>query len=204
MENAAELTTAALTTNAPVAPLNVVATIDWAKPTWDLFIILLFLIAVLIYGVSLGRDRVITILVSTYVAMAVVNYAPFLEAGSAEININDVFVLRLTSFVGVFVLLFFLLSHSALVNTVASSDTTGSWWHIIIYSILQVGLLVAVVLSYLPEAALTVISPTTRAVFLGEWSLFGWIMAPVLAMTILKGGARKRRRRIRDDDDDDE
>ena len=107
MENVAtELTTAALSTNVAAQPLHVVANIDWAKPTWDLFIILLFLIAVLIYGVS-GRDRVITILLSTYVSMAVVNYAPFLKAGAAEININDIFALRLTSFVGVFVLLFF-------------------------------------------------------------------------------------------------
>ena len=89
-------------------------------------------------------------------------------------------------------------------NTVASSDTNGRWWHIIIYSILQVGLLVAVVLSYLPESALAVISPNTRTIFLGDWSLFGWILAPVLAMAILKGGARKRRRRMRDDDDEDE
>ena len=66
------------------------------NPTWDLFI-LIFLLSRLIYTASRGRrDRIIVILVSIYMSLAIVNYIPFVSSSGANISVNDAFALRVT------------------------------------------------------------------------------------------------------------
>src|SRR5687767_4847400 len=94
--------------------------VNWASPSWDLFIVLFFLVTVFLYGMSLGRDRIIVILVSIYMALAVVSNAPILGKLDATVNLGQFFAFRVTTFLGIFVLLFFLLSRSALLKTFGS------------------------------------------------------------------------------------
>ena len=84
--------------------------VNWLEPSWDLFIILFFVVASLMYGLSLGRDRLLVILVSIYMSLAVVEYVPFITNFNASININDTFALRVSVFLGIFIILFFFLS----------------------------------------------------------------------------------------------
>jgi hypothetical protein len=101
----------------------------------------------------------------------------------------------------VFIALFFLMSRSALLSTVASSDTHGSWWQVMLFSLLHVGLLISITLSFLPPSASQGLAPLTQKIFVQETSRFLWIIAPIAAMIFIKGGAaEKRRRRERDDD----
>jgi hypothetical protein len=166
-----------------------VANVDWTTPSWDLFIVLFFIIAAFIYGLSLGRDRVIAILVSVYMALAVVNTAPFIGNYDTEIGVTDLFVLKLSTFVGVLVLLFFLLSRSALLATVANSDSRGSWWQVLLFSFLHVGLIISIVLSLLPDSFTSGLSPLTQSIFTSEISTFIWVIAPIVAMVVIRGGA---------------
>ncbi len=178
-----------------------VASVDWAHPSWDLFIILFFVVAALLYGLSLGRDRVIVILISVYMALAVVNSAPGIGNYQADIGVDQFFVFRVSAFVVVFVALFFLMSRSALLATVASSDKAGSWWQVLFFSFLHVGLLISITLSFLPPSASAHLAPLTQKIFVQDTSRFLWIVAPILAMILIKGGAAKTRRRREDDDD---
>ncbi|MFH0951758.1 MAG: hypothetical protein V1838_01065 [Patescibacteria group bacterium] len=171
-----------------------VANVDWNNPTWDLFIILFFIIAAFIYGLSLGRDRVIAILVSVYMALAVVNAAPFIGNYDTEIGVANIFVLRLSTFVAVLVLLFFLLSRSALLATVANSDAKGSWWQVLLFSFLHVGLIVSIVLSLLPDSFVAGLTPLTQTIFTTELARFLWIVAPIAAMILIRGGASDKKR----------
>lgn len=171
-----------------------VANIDWSKPTWDLFIILFFIIAALLYGLSLGRDRVLVILVSVYMALAVVNTAPYIGNYTADIGVDQFFVFRISAFVVVFIALFFLMSRSALLSTVASSDSAGSWWQVLLFSLLHVGLLISITLSFLPATADDGLAPLTRTLFTSEGGRFFWIVAPIVAMVVIKGGASEKKR----------
>ncbi|MBD3250914.1 hypothetical protein GF380_00325, partial [Candidatus Uhrbacteria bacterium] len=91
--------------------------INWAVPTWDLFIALFFIVGALLYGLSMGRDRVIIVLISSYMALAVVGNAPLLQNIQAyEIGFGDEnFVIKIGLFIAAFLLLFFLVSRSALI-----------------------------------------------------------------------------------------
>ena len=158
--------------------------INWLQPTWDLFILLFFVIASLIYGFSLGRDRIIVILVSIYISLAIVNYVPFLSEFTANISVNDAFALRVSVFLGIFILLFFFLSHSALLRTLGHSSTQGGVIQVLFFSFLHVGLLLSVTLSFFPTDLSEILSDFTQMIFLSDLMKAFWVIAPVLAMGI--------------------
>ncbi|HAH04186.1 MAG: hypothetical protein UV78_C0075G0006 [Parcubacteria group bacterium GW2011_GWA2_43_17] len=170
--------------------------LDWSKPSWDLFIILFFLAASLIYGLSMGRDRAIVVIVSIYMALAVVDYAPFAENLIKGTAIEQFFLFKITSFVAVFILLFYLLAQSALLNTIASRSATRSWWQAILFSFLQVGLLISIVLSFLPAQSLAVFSGFTQKIFMTDSARFVWIIMPIILMALIKKPKRGRRHEI--------
>jgi hypothetical protein len=147
--------------------------------------VLFFLVTVFLYGLSLGRDRVIVILVSIYMALAVVNSAPFIKQVDASVNIGQWFAFKVTTFLGLFVLLFFLMSRSALQNTFGKL-ANGAWWQVMLFSTFHVGLLVSITLSFLPPDAVNALAPITRQVFASEMARFLWIVAPIGAMSLLK------------------
>jgi hypothetical protein len=164
--------------------------LNWFQPTWDLFIILFFVIAALVYGISLGRDRILVILVAIYMALAVVKYLPFLTEFSARISVNDAFAFRVSIFLGLFILLFFFLSQSALLRTFASGAAQGSLIQVIVYSVLHVGLLISVTLSFFPQDLSGVLSPLTQTLFLSDAAKAVWIITPLLAMAIFGRGKK--------------
>jgi len=174
--------------------------IDWTRPTWDLFIILFFVVAAFLYGLSLGKDRIIVILVSVYMSLAIVEHAPFLNSDGFRESINNVvnqfFVFQITAFIFLFILLFLVITRSALLKTIASSDSPGKWWHVMLFSVLHVGLLVSIILSYLPkESVEQVLAPLTQRVFTTDLAQSFWMIAPVAAMIVFKGGASEKKKR---------
>lgn len=174
------------------AAVKALENINWLNPTWDLFILIFFIVASLIYGISLGRDRIIVILVSIYMSLAIVNYIPFVSEFSANISVNDAFALRVTVFLGIFILLFFFLSHSALMRTLGHGATQGKLWQVMIFSFLHVGLLVSVTLSFFPTDLVDVLSQFTRALFLSDIARAAWVLLPVIAMALFGGGKEDR------------
>ncbi len=159
---------------------------DLSNPSWDLFIIVFFVIAALLYGLSLGRDRIIVILVSIYMSLAVVHVIPDFVL---NIGFNDEFAFQITTFIAVFVVLFFLISRSALLRTIGAGSSEGKWYQTIIFSVLHVGLLISITMSFLPGTIMEKFAPLTQQVFTNEWAAFGWIIAPIVAMILF--GSRK-------------
>ncbi len=170
--------------------------VDWSHPSWDLFIILFFVIAAFLYGLSLGRDRIIVILVSIYMSLAVATNAPFLRDVGFQQSVNEklqsLFVIQISMFLFVFILLFFLLSRSALMKTIGAGDESGKWWHVFLFSFLHVGLIISIVLSFLPADALNNLSLLTRQIFTSDIGRFVWIVGPILAMIIVRGKGEKK------------
>lgn len=160
--------------------------INWATPTWDLFVILFFIVAAFLYGLSLGRNRVIVILVSIYMALAIVNTAPYLNDFSAEISYNSASIVKFTVFVGLFIVLFFLLSRGALTRTFSGSESSGAWWQSIVFSFFHVGLILSILLSYLPQEMLNHVSEGMRNLFVSDPAKFFWLVMPILMMVLIR------------------
>ena len=165
--------------------MAIFSAIDFSTPTWDLFIILFFIGSVFLYGFTLGRDRVLTILISIYMALAVVNTAPYISALKAEVSMGQMFALKVATFVGLFVILFFLIARSALLRNF-TGDVTGNWSHVFVFSVLHVGLLTSVTLSFLPLNALNHLAPITKIVFTSDPGKLAWLILPIVAMVFMK------------------
>ncbi len=192
--------TATSTTNAAGQSANFLQHVDWTRPTWDLFIILFFMVAAFLYGLSLGRDRIIVILVSIYMSLAIVEHTPFLNSEGFQNAINGVisqfFVFQISAFIVLFIVLFLLISRTALLKTIAAADSPGPWWQVLLYSILHVGLIVSIILSYFPKETIdNVLAPLTRQVFTTQLAQSVWILGPVVAMIVFKGGASEKKKR---------
>ncbi len=158
--------------------------INWSVPSWDVFVYLFFVIGAFLYGFSLGRDRIIVILVSIYMALAVVGNAPIINQVNIALKLTDNVVLQISLFLGLFVLLFFLLSRSALVKTIGENSAPGKWWQVIIFSFLQVGLLISIALSFLPAETLTAFSEQTRQIFISDYGKSAWLILPIVFMAL--------------------
>jgi hypothetical protein len=166
--------------------MDFLTNINWAEPNWDLFIILFFVVAAFLYGLSLGRDRVIVILVSIYMALAIVNTAPYLNSFTAEISFDNASIFKVTIFLGIFIILFFLLSRSALLNTIAASDSPGRWWQSILFSFFHVGLILSILMSYLPKEISSHVSEGMRNLFISDPAKFFWLVAPIIIMVMVR------------------
>lgn len=169
--------------------------VSLSTPSWDLFIILFFVIAIFLYGISLGRDRNIIILIGIYMSLAVVNSAPFktLEDRLGTLAVGKFMVLKTVLFLGTFIVLFFLLSRSSLLKSIGF-QMSGPWWHAFLFSVLHVGLLVSVALSFMPEGALDRLAPITKLVFTSDMGRFAWVIAPIIAIIILPENLIRRGR----------
>lgn len=161
--------------------------LNWSNPTWDLIILVFFILAVLIYTFALGRDRIVAVLVSTYVALAVATNLPFMDRITELIHNNNVFKFQASSFIIIFVLVFILASRGSLM----SGYFSGSLWQVVILSILQIGLMISIVLSFLPTSSLTQLSEYTKIIFLGDFGKFCWIVLPILALAFFRGSGRR-------------
>jgi hypothetical protein len=181
--NAATATTAI--TNVGGDVMTYLSRVNWSAPSWDLFIVIFFLVTVFLYGMSLGRDRVIVILVSIYMALAVVSKLPLISSVVNNAKFGQFFALKVTTFLGIFVLLFFMMSRSALQKTFGNLGA-GKWWQIMLFSTFHVGLLVSITLSFLPPEAVASLAPLTRQVFASEGGQFFWIIAPIIGMAVIK------------------
>lgn len=179
---------------APDQLRTIVSGISWSHPTWDLFIALFVIGSVFVYGLSLGRDRSILIILALYIAEAIVRAAPWpkslldMTIGGSTLSVPGV------SYLIMFIVTLFLLARTTIFTT---SSRAAPWWQSLIFSVLQACLLISTVLYLLPPAAVHGLQPLTRQIFVDGPARFAWLMAPIFAFTLLKG----RRRRTNDDYD---
>ncbi|EKD32734.1 MAG: hypothetical protein ACD_76C00156G0001 [uncultured bacterium] len=172
--------------NAAQSATSAAQQINWANPNWDLFLILFFVVASLLYGISLGRDRLIVIMVSVYMALAVVSFIPFIQPVASGVA-GGLFAVRMTAFLGLFILLFFFLSQTALLSALGSKIGRGPIWHIMLLSILHAGLLISVTLSFFPQSITDALSVSTRNFFISDFAKAVWIILPIFGMMLGKG-----------------
>jgi hypothetical protein len=157
--------------------------INWTQPSWDLLIIFLFIVSAFFYGFSLGRNRIIVILISIYMALAVANNFPYLKEITSQTPLAKLFAFQVLFFLIIFIISLFLLSRAGLPQGIRGR---GRWWEIIIFSILHVGLLISVILSFLPSEALKELIPFTQLIFVSDLARFLWIALPIVAMVLIK------------------
>jgi len=170
-------------------------------PTWDLFITLCFLIG-LGYGLILGRERIITTLVASFIGFAVANEvgnAIFATLSGSNL-INDsiwvktnlsVFAVKTT----LFALIVVLLTTKGEFGAIPGAFSTGLKGVLVtgLYSFLTSGLVISSIISFLPENALNALlaqSTLANSVLIyRNWWLIGPVILMIALGTFASGGS---------------
>lgn len=165
--------------------------LDVNSPSWDLFIYLFFIIGVFVYGFTLGRSRILMLLISTYIALAVLHAFTLTQAGvagqsSVTVGASPFFIIQITAFIGALLLVFFALANTGLRRAAGIEDKHGKVWQIIAFSIAASGLMVASVLSFIPPDRSAGLLEGTRSIFSTPTALLIWTVLPIVLMFFVK------------------
>lgn len=140
----------------------------------------------IIYAFTAGRGRIINILLSIYIAKLLVDEAPFLShAITKELPSSLLALQQLATFTIVFLILFLFLGRYAF-RTSADGRQAVAIVFSLVFSVLQIGLLINTVLSFLPTLAQESFQPLIQLLFIKSPAGFIWLIAP-LAFLILLG-----------------
>jgi hypothetical protein len=163
---------------------NLLGSVNFHNPSWDAFIFFLWIIVSIIYSFSSGRGRIISILVSVYMSELLVNQAPFLSAAIGTKFGLALYLARLGTFLVLFGFLFLVLSRFVF-RTSVESRGFSSWLYSLIFGFLQVGFLISVIFSFLPQELKTNFAPLVRMVFITDTAVFVWLLLPIVFLVIL-------------------
>ncbi|MEK7589557.1 MAG: hypothetical protein AAB479_02975 [Patescibacteria group bacterium] len=148
----------------------------------ELFVMLI-IVAVFLYGMSIGKTRALMSLLAIYVALTLTNLFPFLETLTKAVPESfEPYFIKVGLFFALYISAFFILYRSSL-RRLSMGDMALT--KVLLISLFQIGFIGAVMASFIPEAtsekSLGVIYPfigTPLALFV--WSLISLAILPLM------------------------
>lgn len=152
-----------------------------AVPSVVVFLLVLAGIG-LLYGFVAGRDRIVHVILSLYVALAIVTNAPLLSYIYRWFQAVPSVRARLLCFLGVFLGVFFLLWRSHLLRNMARAR--GRLWEAGLFSLLQMGLVMTIVFLLVPREAVNPLPGLLKNLFVSDLGRSLWLIAPLIALIV--------------------
>ncbi len=163
---------------------NLISSINWTVPTWDLFIIIFFTAVGILFAFTLGRARVLFVLLSQYIGLAITSTLPFItDETSSKFHLGSVSALKVVVFIFCVVILFVLFSRMGALSSFSGKINPLV---VLLFSFLLVGLLISIILSFLPAETISSFAPITKKLFTTNVSKLAWMLVPILAMVLIK------------------
>ena len=155
--------------------------------TWDLGVIAFLFFAAFFYGLNVGSSRMVTFLVSLYFAVILLEYAPYIDRFLGTFVGFQRIAVETGIFVVVALVLFLLISGSALRSALrAPKKEESRWWHLLLLGFVTTGVFTASVLAFFPESYYNNLSVITRELFIFNNAIFWWSLAGILSFVILR------------------
>ena len=152
-----------------------------SHPTWDVILLFVLLAVGFFYGISAGKTRVAATIIYTYVALAVFSVLPTNKLASFFGGV-EIFLVKIVVFCALFLVLAFLLGSRKKRGFAPAS----SWWQIFLLSLLQVGFLIHIILSFLPEEKIKMLAPITKRFFANPDLHIWWLVIPIAVIVLLR------------------
>jgi hypothetical protein len=164
---------------------SLVQSFNWHTPSWDLFIMIFWGVAGVIYAFAAGRGRILTILISVYMSQLIVIKAPFLSAEiGKKLPTTALSLQQLATFIVLFLIFFIFLGRYAF-KTSADGRKMSSVGFGIVFALLQVGLLINIIIGYLPDMYKNSLDPLIQVLFVKDPATFVWLILPVAFLIFL-------------------
>lgn len=163
--------------------------LNLANPKWDAVVFVFIFITTLFYGIGLTRNKILSFLFSSYIALAVMDSLPFISSWWSGLHVDSELN---ASFIFLAILIFivaFIFSHIALNNYFSKEGSKGSMIQNFFLSFLHVGLLTNVILSSFPPEIAVAFSPFAQRLFIGDVARFFWFVLPLLTIIVFQKSA---------------
>ncbi len=157
--------------------MNVATIIDVVRAPSGLFA-LFAVIALILYGISVGRTKALISLLSIYVAYVLTILFPFPS-----------FMPAAGIFLALYIIVFLILSRSLRRTRLTASDS--SVWQVIVISIVQIGLLASIGASLMPDDIGQRYLGPLYAWFGGSKTLWIWAAASLVIMPFMRTRRRE-------------
>jgi len=154
----------------------------WSHPSWDVVLVFALLAIGFFYGISTGKKKAITAIIYTYVAFAIFSAIP-VDRLSVLIKLQDTLFLKIGLFAVLFILLVFMFGRT---RTRGGFARPSAWWQIFLLSFTQVGLLIHILLGFLPQEKIAALAPLTKNIFANPDLRVWWFLGPVALLVFLK------------------
>lgn len=153
----------------------------FSHPTWDVILILALFGIGFFYGIARGRHKMFGSTLNIYVAIALMSAIPITTVARYS-QTSNIFYVRIAVFIAIFIILGFLFRRGR-PHVFARSNP---WWQIFLLSILQVGLILHMIFSFLPPERVKTLAPLTRTVFANPNLHLWWLLIPMAFLIILR------------------
>lgn len=159
--------------------MNFLPTINLSSPSWDLFILLFFVVIAFLYVLILSSRRSIASMASIYMALAISDSAPYLSVLNSYTP-----YLKVLIFLLLFGLLFYFLA-STLFRDDLPMEGLKRKSRLLVDSFFHTGLMLSIILSDLPAWVVANISFGMRNIFISQPAKFFWLIMPIVIMVLL-------------------
>ena len=150
----------------------------------------LFLVFLVLYGLTLGRTKALISLLGIYVALAFDAAFPYLQELHDLVGIiKEMYTTRVILLLVIYLLVFAILNKSFASKRLTLNDS--SIISVSVISLAQIGLLIAVITNIIPNEIIDNLPEYLSAYFATKEALFFWIIIPILTLIFLKRGKRK-------------
>lgn len=163
---------------------NYIQSINLNNPTWDMFIFLLFITIAFFYGMFIGRDKVLHLLLSSVFSFLIVKLNPFLSY-IKNIKESDISIINICLFLFFMIFLYVMFIKRSILSNIDSCPSKII--HVFIFSFLHSGLLISFCLNLLDDKTISNFGPLIHSVFINNIALFSWVFSSMLALIFIKG-----------------
>lgn len=152
--------------------------------TWDILLVVIFIIGSLIYAFLIGKKQIVTMLVSIYMALAITVFFPYYSSIAAKTSIS-IPILQISIFAGITIISSLLFIRSKFRYLLDKHEKMNIVPRLIM-SVIQVGLLIVIIVFFLPESFSAGLRTWTQYIFVTPTARFLWITLPMISLVLLK------------------
>jgi len=151
-----------------------------SNPAWDVLLLLFFFFSVFVYGLMVGRNRIIVLLLASYPAALINEYIPYPKNFLNNLNAAQTIFLKSFGFFILAILIFWIFKKSGFSRKELNKKTG----QVLFLSFLNVGLWANIIFGYILNfnAELIKLAPLNQLLFGSNPAHFIWLILPIMVL----------------------
>lgn len=151
-----------------------------SNPTWDILLLLFFFAAVFVYGLMVGRNRIIVLLFASYPAALINEYLNYPNSFLKNLNAAQIIFLKSFSFFILSFFIFWIFKKSGFSRKELNKKTG----QVLFLSFLSVGLWANIIFGYVSALSSEAVklAPITKLLFDSNAAHIIWLVLPILVL----------------------